>query len=49
MTLNEQGLAMAGQFIFFSPERQPIKELKVQKKYKSSSKNFQPGLPMIVV
>jgi len=35
---------MAGQFIFFSPERQPNKELKIQKKYKSSSKNFQPGL-----
>jgi hypothetical protein len=44
LQLTVKGLAMAGQFIFFSPERQPNKELKVQKKYKSSTKNFQPGL-----
>jgi hypothetical protein len=34
---------MAGQFIFFSPERQPNKELKVQKKYKSFIKEFSAG------
>jgi hypothetical protein len=36
-------LAMAGNSMNLSSERQPIKEIKVQNKYKSSSKNFQPG------
>ena len=33
---------MVGNSMNFSPERQPIKELKVQNMHKSSSKNFQP-------
>jgi hypothetical protein len=34
---------MAGQFIFFSPERQPNKELKVQIKNKKMNKEFSAG------
>ena len=38
------GLGDGREIYILPPERQPNKELKVQKKYKSPSKKFQPGL-----
>jgi len=40
---NVQGLAMAGYSTSCLPEPSADKRTKVQNKYKSSSKNFQPG------
>lgn len=37
------GLGDGREIEFLQPERQPNKELKVQKKYNSRTKNFQPG------
>ncbi|MGB5026511.1 MAG: hypothetical protein WBO44_14235 [Saprospiraceae bacterium] len=37
------GLGDGREIYILQPERQPNKVLKVQNKYKSSSKNFQPG------
>ena len=37
------GLGDGREIYILQPERQPNKEIKVQNKYKSSSKNFQPG------